>query len=75
MSHISQSDMYVVVTVTLTSVKSVKLMCGGGLALSWKGKVNCLPSVGVAMVVVRLERGRTGGERDYQCLLHCMVTK
>ncbi len=35
----------VVVTVTLTSVTSVpplvKLMFGGGLALSWKGRVNC----------------------------------
>ena len=45
----------VVVTVTLTSVTGVpllvKLMCGGVLALSWKEKINCLPSVGVLLLV------------------------
>ena len=26
------------------------------------------------MAVAGLKRGQTGGEGDYQCLLHCMVT-
>ena len=68
----------VVATVALVSVTDVpllvKLMRGGGLALSWKGKVNCLPSGGVAMAMAGLKRGQTGGEGDYQCLLHCMAT-
>ena len=57
----------VVVTVNLASVAGapllVSVMFGGGLALSEKEKVNRSPPFSVAVALVGLKRGRTGGER------------
>ena len=54
----------VAVTVNLMSVTStlflVKVMFGGGFVLRLKWKVNCSPSVGVAVSMVGVKRGGTG---------------
>ena len=71
----------VVVTVNLAAVTGapllVKVMFGGGLALSIKRIVNCSPSVGVAVIMVGVNRGgageRNGEDVQIPYLLHSVL--
>ena len=70
-----------VVTVNLVSLTGtpllVKLMFGGGLALSIKRILNCSPSVGVAVIMVGVNRGgageRNGEDVQTPYLLHSVL--